>query len=59
MRAYSKCLENLGSVNMKSFVTKTGEVAYVLTDSEKEIVAVALRQLLGSLPSNKEVVMHE
>ena len=41
---------------MKSFITKSGETAYVPTDSEKEIIQTALRQFQLSLPKKGEVV---
>lgn len=34
---------------MKSFMTKTGEVAFVPTESELEIIHIALRQFRVSL----------
>ena len=35
---------------MKSVVLKTGEVAYILTESEKHIFRIALRQFNNALP---------
>lgn len=35
---------------MRNFVLKTGEVAYVPTDSEKQIIRIALEQFKNSLP---------
>lgn len=41
---------------MKSFITKSGETAYVPTDSEKQIIQTALRQFQLSLPKKGEVI---
>lgn len=41
---------------MKSFITDTGEVAYVPTSAEKDIIRTALRQFQSSLPKSGEVV---
>ena len=41
---------------MKSFITKSGETAYVPTDSEKEIIQIALKQFQSTLSSNGEVI---
>ena len=41
---------------MKSFITETGEVAYVPTSSEKQIIQTALRQFQLSLPKKGEVI---
>ena len=38
---------------MKSFMTKTGEVAFVPTESELEIIRIALRQFQNSLPQER------
>jgi hypothetical protein len=40
---------------MNTFITKTGEVAYVPTESEKEIIRIALRQFQNSLSRTGEV----
>ena len=39
---------------MKSFITKSGETAYVPTDDEKQIIQTALRQFQSTLPKNGE-----
>ena len=39
---------------MKSVVLKTGEVAYVPTESEKQIFRIALRQFNSTLPLIEE-----
>lgn len=41
---------------MKSFVTESGETAYVPTDSEKQIIEMALKQFQSTLPTNGEVL---
>lgn len=41
---------------MKSFITASGETAYVPTTAEKEIIRTALRQFQSSLPKSGEVV---
>lgn len=41
---------------MKSFITKSGETAYVPTDSEKEVIQLALKVFNNSLPKQGEGV---
>jgi len=41
---------------MKSFITKSGEVAYVPTDFEVKLIRTALRQFQSTLPSKGEVI---
>lgn len=40
---------------MKSFITETGETAYVLTSSEKEIIQIALKQFQSSLEQGEVI----
>lgn len=41
---------------MKSFITETGEKAYVPTSTEKQIYRIALRQFQSTLPESGEVI---
>jgi len=41
---------------MKSFITKTGEIAYVPTDFEIKLIRTALKQLHNTLPRKGEAV---